>query len=43
MVRDINETQVAEEEVLSNHVYLYERSTGRFLGRNIKQAGGNIG
>lgn len=29
MVRDINATQVAEEEVLSNHVYLYERSSGR--------------
>ncbi len=43
MVKDINETQVAEEEVLSNHVYLYERSTGRFLGRNVKQAGGDIG
>ena len=41
MVKDINETQVAEEEVLSDHVYLYERSTGRFLGKNVRQAGGN--
>lgn len=29
MIRDINDTQVEEEEVLSNHVYLYERCTGR--------------
>ena len=41
MVRDINETQVADEEVLSNHVYLYERSTGRFLGRNVRSSMGN--
>lgn len=42
MVRDINETQVAEEEVLSNHVYLYERSTGRLYGRSARRAGGSI-
>ena len=28
MVREINVTQVAEEEVLSNHIYYYERRTG---------------
>ena len=28
MVREINATQVAEEEVLSNHIYYYERRTG---------------
>ncbi|HJA13156.1 MAG TPA: hypothetical protein H9799_09490 [Candidatus Mediterraneibacter merdipullorum] len=29
MVRDINETQVAEEEVLSDHAYLFLRRTGK--------------
>nr|WP_294495088.1 DUF5688 family protein [uncultured Mediterraneibacter sp.] len=29
MVKDINETQVEPEEVLSNHAYLYERGSGR--------------
>lgn len=29
MIQDINETQVDAEEVLSNHAYLYERSSGR--------------
>ena len=28
MVRDINDTEVAAEEVLGDHVYLYERSSG---------------
>ena len=28
MVRDINKTEVADEEVLGDHVYLYERSSG---------------
>src|SRR5699024_7535782 len=28
MVREINATQVAEEEVLSDHIYYYERRTG---------------
>lgn len=39
MVCDINATQVAAEEVLSDHVYLYERSTGRLRsGGEIKNA-----
>ncbi len=29
MVKDINETQLAEEEILSDHAYLFERSTGK--------------
>lgn len=29
MVEEINVTQLAEEEVLSGHVYLYERSSGK--------------
>ena len=29
MVTEINETQVAAEEVLSNHAYFYERKTGK--------------
>lgn len=29
MIQDINETQVDAEEVLSNHAYLYEHSSGR--------------
>lgn len=29
MIRDINETQVDAEEVLSDHAYLYEHSSGR--------------
>ena len=28
MIKEINETQVAEEEVLSNHCYLFERDKG---------------
>lgn len=43
MVREINETQVAEEEVLSNHVYLYERRSGRLLGKSAARAGGSVG
>lgn len=29
MVRDINATQVAKEEILSDHVYFYSRTTGK--------------
>ena len=29
MIREINDTQVAEEEVLSDHFYLYRRSSGK--------------
>lgn len=34
MVTEINETQVAEEEVLSDHVYFYERFTKRLVIKN---------
>ena len=39
MVREINVTQVAEEEVLSNHAYLYRRSTGMLCGGNARRKG----
>lgn len=39
MVQEINITQVAEEEVLSSHAYLYQRSTGTLCSGNRKQAG----
>ena len=39
MVREINVTQVAEEEVLSSHAYLYRRSTGTLCGGNARQNG----
>ena len=39
MIREINVTQVAEEEVLSNHAYLYERRTGTLGSGNARQAG----
>lgn len=39
MVREINVTQVAEEEVLSSHAYLYRRSTGTLCGGNTRQNG----
>ena len=39
MVREINVTQVAEEEVLSSHAYLYRRSTGALCGRDTRQNG----
>lgn len=43
MVRNINETQVAEEEVLSDHVYLYDIAAG-YLRRGTEfMAGGVIG
>lgn len=29
MVREVNDSQVAEEELLSDTIYVYERSTGR--------------
>ena len=31
MVTEINATQVAEEEILSNHAYFYERETGLLI------------
>ncbi len=34
MVGEINETQVADEEVLSNHAYLYKRESRRLLMQN---------
>lgn len=43
MVRDINETQVAEEEVLSDHAYLFERNTGKLRIRADCLAGRGIG
>lgn len=43
MVKDINETQVDTEEVLSDHVYLYERSSRYLPGGEICQAGGSVG
>lgn len=43
MVRNINRTQVAEEEVLSNRVYFYEKDSGRLrLGTEL-QTGWVIG
>lgn len=33
MVMDINETQVEEEEILSNHAYIYERKARRLTMR----------
>ena len=29
MIREINRTQVAREEILSDHVYIYRRNEGR--------------
>lgn len=34
MVTEINQTQVAEEEILSNHAYLYQRETRRLVMQN---------
>ncbi len=34
MVGEINETQVADEEILSNHAYLYKRESRRLLMQN---------
>ena len=31
MVKDINESMVSEEEILSNHVYLYQRETNEIV------------
>lgn len=43
MVREINDTQVAEEEVLSDHVYLYDTAAG-YLRRGTEfMAGGLMG
>ena len=39
MVREINVSQVAEEEVLSSHAYLYRRDTGTLCGGNERQNG----
>lgn len=43
MVRDINRTQVAEEEILSDHAYLYERRTGRLRIGAERRAGREAG
>ena len=43
MIREINVTQVAEEEVLSNHAYLYKRSTGSLSNGNTRQKGRSAG
>ena len=34
MVTEINQTQVAEEEILSNHAYLYQREARRLVMQN---------
>ena len=43
MVRDINETQVADEEVLSDHAYLYDVRTGCLRRGAELMAGGVMG
>ena len=43
MIKDINETQVDAEEVLSNHAYLYEHSTGRLcIGTKCHEGRGTV-
>lgn len=42
MVREINATQVEEEEVLSNHIYLFDRVTGKIRAGETVLAGGTI-
>ena len=39
MVREINSTQVEEEDVLSNHVYLYDRVSGKLRVGSSVQTG----
>ena len=39
MVREINITQVEEEDVLSNHVYLYDRGSGKLRVGSTVQTG----
>lgn len=39
MIREINVTQVAEEEVLSSHAYLYRRNTGTLCAGNARHSG----
>lgn len=43
MVREINVTQVAEEEVLSSHVYLFKRDMGTLCNGNAQQTGRAMG
>lgn len=43
MIREINITQVAEEEVLSNHAYLFKRNAGKLCNGNIRQTGRAMG
>lgn len=43
MVRDINETQVDDEEVLSDHAYLYDIRTGSLKRGSELMAGGVMG
>lgn len=43
MIREINMTQVAEEEVLSSHAYLFKRSTGTLCNGNAQQTGRAMG
>ena len=43
MIRDINETQVDDEEVLSDHAYLYDIRTGSLKRGSELMAGGVMG
>ena len=43
MVKDINETQVAEEEVLSDHAYLYDIKAGYLRRGTELKTGGLMG
>lgn len=43
MVREINVTQVAAEEVLSSHVYLFKRDMGTLCNGNAQQTGRAMG
>lgn len=42
MVVEVNSTQVAKEEVLSNHVYYYELKKTGTLSLKKKTAGSNL-
>ena len=43
MIREINITQVEEEEVLSSHAYLYERRMGKLRSGGARKAGRAMG
>lgn len=43
MVKEINETQVLDEEVLSNHAYIYERTKKKLKGCSLQSAGIMLG